>query len=271
MSMTQSDDAGDIARLLDVMARLRDPQGGCPWDLEQTFATIAPYTIEEAYEVAEAIAHDDMAALKDELGDLLFQAVYHAQMASEVGAFTFADVVAAITDKMIRRHPHVFGAARIDTASAQTAAWEEMKAQERAAKQQTSVLDGVPLALPALTRAVKLQKRAGRVGFDWRDVRPVLAKLREEIDELEAEIAAAAPAASIEEEFGDMLFVMANLARHLDFDPEQALRAANAKFERRFRAIEERLAARGIDAKDCTLGELDAEWNAVKRAEKMGE
>jgi MazG family protein len=263
-----TDHRGDIEQLLKVMAKLRDPNGGCPWDLEQTFATIAPYTIEEAYEVAEAIAHNDMAALKDELGDLLFQAVYHAQMASEQGAFDFADVVAAITDKMIRRHPHVFGDARVDTADAQTKAWEDMKAKERAAKQQTSILDGVSQALPALTRAVKLQKRASRVGFDWHDVRPVLAKLREEIDELEAEIKADAPTTAIEEEFGDMLFVMANLARHLNFDPEQALRSANAKFERRFKAIEERLAARGVKPEDCTLSELDAEWNAVKQAEK---
>lgn len=260
--------AGDIEKLLDVMAALRAPEGGCPWDIEQDFDTIAPYTIEEAYEVAEAIAHRDMGALKDELGDLLFQVVYHAQMAREAGAFIFADVVSAITDKMIRRHPHVFGEAEIATAEAQTTAWEEMKAKERAAKKQSSVLDGVTLALPALTRAVKLQKRAARVGFDWGNIGPVFAKLREEIDELEVEVKNGEQRAAIEEEFGDMLFVMANLARHLEFDPEQALRAANAKFERRFKAIEDRLAARGVDPKSCTLAELDAEWDAVKAAEK---
>ncbi len=218
--------------------------------------------------MAEAIAHRDMAALKDELGDLLFQVVYHAQMAEEQGAFTFADVVSGIIDKMIRRHPHVFGEAEIATAEAQTAAWEEMKAKERAAKRLASVLDGVTLALPALTRAVKLQKRAARVGFDWGNVTPVFDKLREEIDELEFEVKNGKQHTLVEEEFGDMLFVMANLARHLEFDPEQALRAANAKFERRFKAIETRLAERGIDAKSCTLAELDAEWNAVKAAEK---
>ncbi len=260
--------AGDIEKLLGVMAALRAPDGGCPWDIEQDFDTIAPYTIEEAYEVAEAIAHRDMAALKDELGDLLFQVVYHAQMAEEQGAFTFADVVSAIIDKMIRRHPHVFGEAEIATAEAQTAAWEEMKAKERVAKRLASVLDGVTLALPALTRAVKLQKRAARVGFDWGNVTPVFDKLREEIDELEFEVKNGKQRILVEEEFGDVLFVMANLARHLEFDPEQALRAANAKFERRFKAIETRLAERGIDPKSCTLAELDAEWNAVKAAEK---
>ncbi len=260
--------AGDIEKLLGVMAALRAPDDGCPWDIEQDFDTIAPYTIEEAYEVAEAIAHRDMAALKDELGDLLFQVVYHAQMAEEQGAFSFADVVSAIIDKMIRRHPHVFGEAEIATAEAQTAAWEEMKAKERAAKRLASVLDGVTLALPALTRAVKLQKRAARVGFDWGNVTPVFDKLREEIGELEVEVRNGKQRTLVEEEFGDMLFVMANLARHLEFDPEQALRAANAKFERRFKAIETRLAERGIDAKSCTLAELDAEWNAVKAAEK---
>lgn len=260
--------AGDIEKLLSVMAALRAPDGGCPWDIEQDFDTIAPYTIEEAYEVAEAIAHRDMAALKDELGDLLFQVVYHAQMAHEQGAFTFSDVVCAIIDKMIRRHPHVFGEAEIATAEAQTAAWEEMKAEERAAKRQASVLDGVTLALPALTRAVKLQKRAARVGFDWGNVTPVFAKLREEIDELESEVKNGKQRTLVEEEFGDMLFVMANLARHLEFDPEQALRTANAKFERRFKAIETRLSERGIDPKSCTLAELDAEWDAVKAAEK---
>lgn len=261
-----------ISDLLDIMARLRDPDGGCPWDIEQTFATIAPYTIEEAYEVAEAIAHGDMASLADELGDLLLQVVYHARMAEEAGQFAFPDVVDGIAKKMIRRHPHVFGDAAVKDAAEQTVAWEALKAAERAAKAKDdrppSALDGVALGLPALTRAVKLQKRAARVGFDWGAVGPVFDKMREEMAELEAEIHGNAPKDKVEEEFGDLLFVMANLARHLDIEPEQALRMANAKFERRFKGIESRLAARGERAEDKTLDELDAEWNAVKAAER---
>lgn len=261
-----------IDDLLAIMARLRDPEGGCPWDIEQDFASIAPYTIEEAYEVAEAIAHDDMASLADELGDLLLQVVYHAQMAREAGMFDFSDVVDGIARKMIRRHPHVFGDAEIRDAAAQTVAWEALKASERAAKAKAdtppSALDGVALGLPALTRAVKLQKRAARVGFDWGAVAPVIDKMREEIAELEAEITTAAPKARVEEEFGDLLFVMANLARHLDIEPETALRMANAKFERRFKAIEENLRKKGERPEQKSLVELDAEWTAVKASER---
>jgi MazG family protein len=255
------------------MARLRSPENGCPWDLEQNFATIAPYTLEEAYEVADAIARGDMAALKDELGDLLFQVVFHARMAEEKGLFDFADVAAAIADKMVRRHPHVFGDADIKTAAAQTAAWEEHKAKERAvaaaaAGAAPSVLDGVALALPALARAAKIQRRAARIGFDWPEPRPVIDKLREEIAEFEAELDAVAggPAdrARIEDEIGDILFAAANLARKLDIDPEAALRAATAKFERRFRAVEGLVAARGTGH---DLDALDALWQEVKNTE----
>lgn len=259
------------------MAALRHPETGCPWDIEQDFASIAPYTIEEAYEVAEAIAHGDMDALADELGDLLLQVVYHARMAEEAGDFTFADVVDRITAKMIRRHPHVFGDvfgdAEVRDADAQTRAWEEIKAAERAEKgdadSAVSALDGVALGLPALMRAVKLQKRAARVGFDWAEVEPILDKMHEEINELTAELEAdVRDPAKITEEFGDLMFVAANLARRLEIDPENALRQANAKFERRFKAIEARLRDRGTEVTDCTLEDLDGEWDAVKAVEK---
>lgn len=260
-----------LDRLLAIMAQLRDPTHGCPWDREQDFATIAPFTIEEAYEVADAIERGDMAALKDELGDLLFQVVFHARMAEEAGLFDFADVAAAIADKMVRRHPHVFGDAEIASAAAQTAAWEDHKAEERAAQaaasgQAPSVLDGVALALPALLRAAKLQARAARIGFDWPEARPVVGKLAEEIAELEAELDAATPdAARIEDEMGDILFAAANLARKLDIDPEAALRGASRKFERRFRALEAFAAARGIGR---NLDALEALWQEVKRGER---
>lgn len=261
-----------IDRLLEIMARLRAPIGGCPWDLEQTFATIAPYTIEEAYEVADAIARSDMAELKEELGDLLLQVVYHAQMAQEAGAFAFADVAKTIADKMVARHPHVFadsktfGDTKIDSAQAQTSSWELYKAAERAHKAQgkpTSALDGVALALPALTRAEKLQKRAGRVGFDWNDARLVLDKIEEEIGELRAELEGADPA-RLQDEVGDLLFALANLARHLKIDPEASLRQANAKFERRFRHIEARLAAQGRLAENTALDEMERLWQEAK-------
>jgi ATP diphosphatase len=267
-----TEDPGDIRRLLHIMAQLRNPSGGCPWDLEQNFASIAPYTIEEAYEVADAIERNDHAALKDELGDLLFQVVFHAQMGQDAGAFAFGDVVAAISDKMIRRHPHVFGTAAINSADAQTKAWEEHKAAERqaravAAGQATSVLDGVALGIPALTRAIKLQNRAARVGFDWPDVEPVLAKIDEEVGELRVEVAGSREPDRLEDELGDLLFVAANLARHLKVDPEAALRRANGKFERRFHRIEVLLAERGKRPEDSDLAEMDALWDRAKAEE----
>ncbi len=263
-------DSNNISSLLAIMARLRAADG-CPWDREQTFDSIAPYTIEEAYEVADAIAHKDMAGLKEELGDLLFQTVFHAQMAQEQGAFTFADVVEAVCEKMIRRHPHVFADAKIADASAQTAAWEEHKARERAVKPggdtRQGLLDEVPLNLPALTRAAKLQKRAARVGFDWPDISPVLDKIREEIDELSVEINSGANSERITDELGDVLFAMVNVSRHLQIDPETALRNANMKFERRFGYIERRLKETGKQISACALEELDALWNEAKGLE----
>ncbi|HVJ42784.1 MAG TPA: nucleoside triphosphate pyrophosphohydrolase [Dongiaceae bacterium] len=261
-------------RLLDIMAQLRNPQGGCPWDLEQSFATIAPYTIEEAYEVADAIEQGDMPALKGELGDLLFQSVFYAQMAREDGYFSMVDVVESINNKMIERHPHVFGEEKIETADAQTLAWEHRKAKERAraaaaSSRQASVLDGVALALPALMRAEKLQKRAARVGFDWPDTVPVLAKVREELAEVEAEVEAHAPQERLVDEIGDLLFVCANLARHLKVDPEVALRQANAKFERRFRRIEAIMAAENQDLATAGLERLEAAWQQAKREERQ--
>ncbi|WP_084862064.1 nucleoside triphosphate pyrophosphohydrolase [Salibaculum halophilum] len=257
-----------IDRLLEIMRRLRDPETGCPWDIAQTFGTIAPYTIEEAHEVADAIARADMADLKGELGDLLFQAVFHAQMAEEAGHFTFAEVAGAMSDKMVARHPHVFGAdTREKSAEEQTRDWEAVKAAERARRGETRTLDGVALGLPALLRSLKLQKRAARVGFDWPDVEQVLDKIAEESREL-AEARDAMGADAIEDEMGDLLFVMANLARHLDVDPEAALRRANAKFQRRFAAIEDALAHIGKTPADSTLEEMDALWTAAKRAEK---
>ena len=258
-----------IDRLLTIMARLRDPERGCPWDREQDFATIAPYTIEEAYEVGDAIERGDMAALKDELGDLLLQVVFHARMAEEAGLFGFDDVAAAIADKMVRRHPHVFGdaeiAPRIATGAAQNEAWEAHKAAERAAKGGTdSALDGVALALPALLRAAKVSRRAARIGFDWPDARAVIPKIAEEIAEIEAELDRDAPPEKIEEEIGDLLFAAANLARKLDVEPETALRRATAKFERRFRRVEALAKERGIGP---DLDALEGLWNEVKGEE----
>jgi ATP diphosphatase len=257
----------ELTRLLAIMAALRDRDTGCPWDQVQDFATIAPYTIEEAYEVADAAAHRDLPALKDELGDLLFQVVYHARMAEEAGAFRFGDVAAAIADKMVRRHPHVFGDEAARAAAAHTEAWEAQKAAERRAAAQLGVLAGVPDALPALTRAEKLTKRAARVGFDWPDAEHVLDKLDEEVAELRAELAGADPE-RLEDELGDMLFVLANLARKLKLDPEAALRRANAKFARRFMAVERRLAAEGITPAEAGLARMEAAWQAVKRDSK---
>ena len=256
-------------RLIDVMARLRDPEGGCPWDVEQTFASIAPYTIEEAYEVAEAIEHGDMAALRDELGDLLLQVVFHARMAEEEGAFDFSEVTAAIVDKMIRRHPHVFAGESVDSTAAQTKAWEDHKAAERKTKaaaenRPPSVLDGVSVALPGLSRAVKLTRRAARVGFDWPDANAVFAKLDEELTELRDEAGGGGDRDRLEDELGDLLFSVANLARHFAIDPESAIRRTNAKFERRFRYIEEKLRGDGRTPDDATLDEMDALWNAAK-------
>jgi MazG family protein len=254
-----------IDRLLSIMEQLRDPERGCPWDREQNFATIAPYTIEEAYEVADAIERNDMAALKDELGDLLLQVVFHARMAEEAGLFAFEDVAAAISDKMLRRHPHVFGDAEIASVAAQNEAWEAHKAQERAAAgNAASVLDGVALAYPALLRAAKISKRAARLGFDWPDARAVIPKLAEEVAEIEAEIDGGGAQARLEDEVGDLLFAAANLARKLDVEPETALRRATAKFERRFREVEKRAAARGIGR---DLDALEALWTKVKREE----
>lgn len=263
-----TDPPSPIQRLLSIMARLRDPDGGCPWDLEQSFATIAPYTVEEAYEVADAIERNDLSDLKDELGDLLLQVVFHARMAEEQGAFAFDDVVDAISDKMVRRHPHVFGNARFADVKEQSAAWEDIKAGERAAKgRNASLLDEVPVGLPALTRAVKLTKRAGRVGFDWPDPPAVMEKLHEEVAELEVEIASGDRDKAMEE-LGDLLFVCANLARKLDVDPEAALRGANAKFSRRFGHIERALAAQGRSPDQSSLEEMEALWVDAKRLEK---
>jgi nucleoside triphosphate diphosphatase len=258
------------------MAQLRDPKDGCPWDLEQSFATIAPYTIEEAYEVADAIARGDINALKDELGDLLLQVVYHAQMASEQACFDFEDVVQAITEKMIRRHPHVFADVTLRESFLATPMWDRIKTEEKvtSGEREQSLLDDVPVGLPALTRAVKLQKRAGTVGFDWPSLEPVLTKLEEEIAELKQAVATGAaestPAAreAVRQEFGDLLFVMANIARHLHVDPEAALREANAKFTRRFRKIEGALARKGRKPEDATLEEMDRLWDAAKAEER---
>jgi MazG family protein len=255
-----------IDRLLAIMARLRDPKRGCPWDLAQDFATIVPYTIEEAYEVADAIERGDTAALKDELGDLLLQVVFHARIAEEAGHFAFDDIAAAIADKMLRRHPHVFGDAEIRSVAAQNEAWEAHKAAERGAKGgHDSVLDGVALALPALLRAGKISRRAARIGFDWPDARAVIPKVREEIGELEAELDRGAPPETLEEELGDLLFAIANLARQLEVEPETALRRATAKFERRFRAVEALAKARGIGT---DLDALEALWQEIKGLER---
>lgn len=272
--------ARDIARLIEIMAALRTPGTGCPWDLEQDFASIAPYTVEEAYEVADAIARGDLVDLKDELGDLLLQVVFHARMAQEQGAFAFADVVEAITGKLIRRHPHVFGDARDLSPAEVKALWGRIKAQERAekaaarqaaglpeAEEANGVLAGIPTALPALTRAWKLQARASTVGFDWKDARLVLDKIREETDEID-EALAGGDKAAIAEEIGDLFFVVANLARHVDADPEACLAAASAKFERRFAGIEASLASEGRNPAEASLDELEALWQRVKQAER---
>jgi ATP diphosphatase len=267
----------DIGRLLEIMAALRTPGTGCPWDLQQNFRTIAPYTLEEAYEVADAIERDDMGDLCDELGDLLLQVVFHARMAEEQGAFAFGDVVEAITAKLIRRHPHVFGDLRGATADEVKGLWDRIKAEEKATRGsrdagagadiETGALAGVPVALPALTRALKLQAKAGKVGFDWNDPSAVLAKIREECDEIEAEIEAGDNTKAAAE-VGDLLFAVVNLARHLEADPETTLRACNRKFMRRFASIERALAAQGKRPEDSTLAEMDALWDAAKEEEK---
>jgi MazG family protein len=257
-----------LDRLLAIMTRLRDPQTGCAWDLEQTFATIAPYTVEEAYEVADAIERGDLTDLRDELGDLLLQVVFHARMAEEAGHFAFDDVATAISEKMIRRHPHVFGEDGARTSVEQTQAWEVIKAQERATKGKAeSLLDDVPVGMPALTRAVKLSKRAAGVGFVWPTVNQVLEKLDEEVEELKVEIAAG-DLSKARDELGDVLFVAANIARTLNIDPEDALRSTNAKFARRFRFIEVALKAQGKTPAESDLAEMDALWDQAKAAEK---
>lgn len=255
----------DLDQLLAIMARLRDPDNGCPWDIEQTFRTIAPHTIEEAHEVAEAIEHGDMEELKDELGDLLFQVVFHARMAQEAGAFDFGDVVDAINDKMLRRHPHVFGDQHIADAEAQTVHWEKLKAEERAAKGQTdsSALAGVSKGLGALQRAVKLQRRAARVGFDWPSVEPIFDKLTEEADELKEAIAGGDPA-HIEEEVGDLFFALTNIARKLEVDPGMALRSSNRKFEARFRAMEGLAEKRGLGLTGLAQADLEGLYQEIK-------
>ncbi len=266
----------EIAELLEIMARLRDPERGCPWDVKQDFASVAPYTVEEAYEVADAIARGDMADLRDELGDLLLQVVFHARMAQEAGHFAFADVVAAISDKMLRRHPHVFGDATVEDAGAQTVAWEEHKRQERLARgdADTSALAGIARGLPEWQRAVKLQKRAAAVGFDWPGPAPVIAKLHEEIEEVRVEFDAVAAGDSardrLEDELGDVLFVVANLTRHAKVDFGAALRRANHKFERRFRRMEALAAAEGTTLAGQSLAAQDAYWNRAKAEEKAG-
>ncbi len=275
-------DTDPMQRLLAIMRRLRDPETGCTWDLQQTFGTIAPYTVEEAYEVADAIDRNDMVDLKEKLGDLLLQVVFHSQMAAEAGAFTFADVAESICAKMIRRHPNVFATANRHSAEDQVALWDAIKAQERAEKaaakaalgQSTddaphSVLDGVSRTLPALARAEKLTRRAAQVGFDWGAVEPILAQLWDEVEELKAEIAARPQdSARLLDEMGDVLFVCANLARHLKLDPETALRSTNAKFERRFRRIEALLAAAGRSPEQASLEEMDALWSQAKQEER---
>lgn len=282
----------DIARLIEIMAALRTPGTGCPWDLEQSFETIAPYTIEEAYEVADAIARGDLADIKDELGDLLLQVVYHARLAEEQNAFAFGDVVEAVTTKMIRRHPHVFGDDAARSAGAVKGMWDRIKAEEKAAKQNgdgtpASILADIPIGLPSFTRAIKLQNKAAKVGFDWPNLGPVFDKLKEELAEFEevalphdprgepsrsrpenANVVDTANKNAIKEEFGDLLFVMANVARHLDIDPEDALRGANEKFRRRFAHIETRLAAQDKRPEQSSLAEMDALWDEAKELER---
>jgi ATP diphosphatase len=260
-----------MPRLIEIMRALRDPDHGCPWDIEQDFASIAPYTIEEAYEVADAIERKAWDELRGELGDLLLQSVYHTQMATEAGLFTFDDVVNDISDKMVNRHPHVFGdESRDKSAEQQTQDWEKIKAAERAAKDRAGVLDDVAIGLPALMRAQKLQKRAARVGFDWPEISMVMDKIIEESSELAA-AQKSADQSHIAEEFGDLLFVVVNLGRHLGVDAEEALRAANSKFTRRFRFIEDSLSAQGRSPSQSDLAEMDALWNAAKQHEKMSD
>lgn len=262
-----------IHRILDIMASLRDPETGCPWDIKQDFKSIAPYTLEEAYEVVDAIETGDMEHLRDELGDLLLQVVFHSRMAEEAKSFTFDDVVNAIADKMERRHPHVFGAKAEVTSEQVKQNWEDIKAQERAAKSDTmeavspSLLDDVPMALPAMTRAVKLQKRAARIGFDWTEPEPIFDKLEEEISELR-EAMALKDADAIEDELGDVLFVVANIARHLRLDPETALRRGNAKFSRRFQQVEQQARAQSTNMSDFSLDDLESFWQRAKAAER---
>ncbi|MEC8845581.1 MAG: nucleoside triphosphate pyrophosphohydrolase [Pseudomonadota bacterium] len=269
----QNAPAAALLNLLTLMAQLWDPDTGCPWDVQQDFASIAPYTIEEAYEVADAIARGDIADLRDELGDLLLQVVFHARIAEEAGHFDFTAVAAAISDKLVRRHPHVFGDQGKISAAAQTANWETLKAAERAANAAAkghpeSVLDGVPLPFPALLRAYKLQRRAARVGFDWPELAPVAAKVEEEWGELTAEIDNAGDQARLTEEVGDLLFAVVNLARHLEIDPEAALRAGNAKFERRFRAVEDGFREKGRQMAAASIEDMEVLWNAAKASEK---
>jgi ATP diphosphatase len=268
----------DIARLIEIMAALRTPGAGCPWDLEQDFQTIAPYTIEEAYEVADAISRGDLDDLKDELGDLLLQVVFHARMAEEQGSFAFGDVVQAITEKLIRRHPHVFGSKGGMSTGEVNAQWDEIKAEEKAARAKAGkgpaagragALSGVSSGLPALARALKLQQKASQVGFDWNSAQAVIDKIREETDEIEAELGHG-DAEKLKGEVGDLLFVVVNLARHLGVDPETALRTCNLKVERRFAAIEEGLAAAGKTPAQATLAEMDALWDQAKKREKAG-
>ncbi len=261
------DPDGGLPRLVRIMQRLRDPQTGCPWDIEQDFDTIAPYSIEEAYEVADAIERRDWDDMKSELGDLLLQVIYHAQMADEKNLFEIGDVIRSVSDKMVARHPHVFGSeSRDKSAEQQKADWETIKAAERAGRKKAGVLDDVALGLPALLRALKLQKRAARVGFDWTEINQVLAKIQEETREL-AEARDTMDPARIEDEFGDLLFVMVNLGRHLNLDPEAALRGTNAKFVRRFQYIEQALAAKGRSPDDASLDEMDRLWDEAKQAE----
>lgn len=269
----QSSAAEAFLKLLEIMAKLRDPQGGCPWDLEQSFRTIVQHTIEEAYEVADAIEQDDLESLKSELGDLLFQTVFYAQMAREAGSFDMADVIRGLNDKMIKRHPHVFGQVSIADAEQQTHAWEKQKAEERAAQAaakglKPSAIDGVIPGLPALTRAEKLQKRAARVGFDWPEPAQVLDKIAEETQEIRAALEEKLPRDSVAEEIGDLLFAVVNLARHLQIDSEGALRAANRKFERRFRRVEDILHAQGKEPAGSTLDEMGAAWVQAKQEER---
>lgn len=267
--------SSDIARLIDIMAALRDPESGCPWDIQQTFATIAPFTLEEAAEVADAIARNDLEDLREELGDLLLQVVFHARMAEETGAFAFPDVVQAINEKLIRRHPHVFGNARDLSPDEVKKVWDDIKAGEKADRARRrgvtsngGLLDNIQTSIPALSRAVALQAKAGTVGFDWNDARTVLDKIREEADEVEETLDAKASEDERIDEIGDLLFAVTNLARHMKVDPEIALRRANAKFERRFRYIEARLSEQGRSPAQSDLDEMDGLWNAAKADEK---